>query len=443
MLRVPELTQSEKKLLKLHLCSAALSGISMGVLSLSDTILTKTLGGSELAVTILTGMTGAGFLLSIFWAGLLENRPKAPFIIWAALTGRLGLAFCGISTAPAWFITVVGLAWIAQAMITSAQVSIIRSSYPEKKRNQLFGCAVSIMTLSRLIVTVMLGKILDLNEHAYVLAFVVAGLCGVAGGYLLARMEKPVISKTMVKNDKRESTDKSDDCFYHPLREQRLNQGLQSVRASIHTVGSILKNDRRFRRFEFIFFIYGIAFLSLLPIIPYFLVHQLNMDYTNIGLAKGLMAQLGIILLTPFLGRKLDELKPIRFCARVFGFLACFPVLLIAAEWSQGFQDGLLTIPLTFAAFLCFGIAMGGISLAWNLSSIHFAGDRDPSAYQSVHSVMVGIRGVGAPVIGYLVMHYFSCSAGFAQSAALLISASILMTRMSRNEKKEALARKG
>jgi MFS family permease len=425
-LPIPRLSGCEQSLLRLHLFSAALSGITMGVLSLADTILAKTLSGSELEVTILTGMTGAGFLLSFFWVGLLENRPKAPFIIGAALVGRFGLTAVGVSATPAWFITVIGLAWMGQAMIASAQVSIIQQSYREEHRSRLFGLTVSIGTLLRLLTTVALGKLLDWNESSYVWFFAVAGTAGLAGAWLLARMEprtKPCKPET-------------DDFAYRPLTEGRFAAGVRSVGASFGMTANILKQDRRFRIFELNFFLYGIAFLSLLPIVPIFLVRELEMDYTNIGLAKGLMAQSGLILLSPLLGRVFEQMKPIRFCARVFACLAGFPLLLIAAGASRGFMDNALVLPLVFASFLFFGIAMSGVNLAWSLSSIHFAGNRDPSAYQSVHSALVGIRGVTAPIIGFLMLRYASPSWGFLLSATLLLIAAGLMALMARSERR-------
>lgn len=425
VLQIPRLNGSEQSLLRLHLFSAALSGVTMGVLSMADTILPKTLGGSELEVTILTGMTGAGFLLSFFWVGLLENRPKAPFIIGAAVFGRLGLAAVGISATPAWFITLIGLAWMGQAMITSAQVSIIQQSYREEHRSRLFGLTVSIGTLLRLLTTVALGKLLDWNESSYIWFFAIAGCAGLAGAWLLARMEPRAPRREPAKID----------FAYRPLTEGRFAAGVRSVGASFGMTVDILKQDRRFRTFEVNFFLYGIAFLSLLPIVPIFLVRDLELDYTSIGLAKGLMAQSGMILLSPVLGRVLEQMKPIRFCARVFLCLAGFPLLLLAAWASQGVMDNALVLPLVFAAFLFFGIAMSGINLAWSLSSIHFAGSRDPSAYQSVHSALVGIRGVTAPLIGFLMLRYASTAWGFLFSSLLLATAAALMARMARSER--------
>ena len=79
-----------------------------------------------------------------------------------------------------------------------------------------------------------------------------------------------------------------------------------------------------------------------------------------------------------------------------------------------------------------FATAMAGVSLAWNLSSLHFAGEEDPSAYQTVHTVLVGVRGLGAPFLGFAVIRAASTLHGFALSAALFMLAALLMARMAR-----------
>ncbi len=419
---VPEgLLPHERQQLRHHLGAAMLTGLFMGALTLADTVLAKTLHGSALAVTVMTVLIGVSFLASLFWAGAMHNRSKTPFILAAGLLGRGGLALAGLSTVPAWFIFTVGLGWMGQAMIINAQVAIIQRSYRLDRRNQLFGVAVSAATVMRLVATVVAGRILDLDEQAYGLIFAVAGLAGLFGAVLLTRMEaglQPV------------PTPPGAGELYQPLKEPGFAGGLRSMRQSVGLLLRILREDRIFRRFEINFFIYGIAFLSLLPMVPLFLVHDLGLDYTRIGLARGLMGQTGLILFAPALGRTLEKLKPVRFCARIFSLLALYPGLLLLA----GLLPAAAHIVTVYAAFVCFGIAMAGVSIAWSLSSIHFAGSEDPSAYQSVHSVLVGVRGVVAPLLGYLVMSTTSTLHGFALTAALFLLSALLMARMARDE---------
>ncbi len=413
-------TPQEKRLLATHLAAAFLTGLCMGILFLADAIVAKTLEASALAVTTINILMGAGFLASLFWGGAMRHRPKAPFIIGAAVVGRLALALTGAWVNTAWYVAMVGLAWFAQAMIVTAQASIVRQAYAPERRDQLFGISISVASLARLLATVGGGWILDWNEETYRLIFVGAGVAGFGGALLLARLERQAAPQ---------GTSAAGARPYRPLQEPSWGAGWRGAKESARLVLRILREDRDFRRFEGNFFIYGIAFLALMPIVPIFLVHDLQLDYARIGLARGLMVQAGVILLSPVLGRVMRATGPVRFCGSIFGVLALYPALLFLSATAAGTAQ----IGLVYSAFLAFGLAMAGVSLAWNLSSIHFSGEEDPSAYQAVHSVLVGLRGVSAPVLGYLVIQIGSARLGFVLTAALFALAALRMARMARS----------
>lgn len=450
-----DLAPRERRLLRLHLWGSALGGIGMGVLQLSDAILVKTLAASPLEVTVLSLLTTTGFLAALFWGGAMARRRKAPFVIAAAVVGRLGMGLIGISTDTRWFILIYALAWLAQGVFVAAQTSILQHAYRDAQRGRLFGLAISAMTLLRLVATVAAGWLLDWNEQSYGLIYLAAGIAGFAGSWLLTRMERDssdwrtAVSDgatrsqspipDVVAGEIRPRADATgsaarDDVGYRPLGPPSLAAGLRSMRESAALVVRILREDHRFRHFQRNFFIYGIAFLSLLPVVPLFLVHDLGLDYGQIGLAKGLMGQAGMLFLPPLLGKLLERIKPVRFCARVFAFLGLFPALLVCA----GLAPQPLRIPLVYAAFAAWGIGMSGVALAWHLSSIEFAGAEDSSSYQSVHLVLTGVRGGFAPLLGFGVIQLGSNLYGFAVSVVLFLIASFLMARMARGESRAA-----
>ncbi|MBD3237271.1 MAG: hypothetical protein GF330_11240 [Candidatus Eisenbacteria bacterium] len=361
------------------------------------------------------------------------------------------MGLIGIWPDTRWFIFVYGLAWLSQGVFVAAQTSILQHAYRDAQRGRLFGLAISAMTLSRLLATVAAGWLLDWREDVYGLVYLGAGAAACAGSWLMTRMERasdiwPAGAATMhatapavpevvageVRPRPATEAPAGSQSRYRPATRPSLRAGLHSMRDSIALVTRILREDHRFRRFERNFFIYGIAFLSLLPVVPLFLVHDLGLDYRQIGLAKGLMGQAGMLLFPPLLGRMLERIKPVRFSTRVFAFLGLFPALLICA----GLVPGLLRLPLVFAAFTAWGIGMSGVALAWHLSSIEFAGEEDSSAYQSVHLVLTGVRGGFAPLLGFGVIQLGSNLYGFMMSCALFLTAALLMHRMARAERR-------
>lgn len=88
--------------------------------------------------------------------------------------------------------------------------------------------------------------------------------------------------------------------------------------------------------------------------------------------------------------------------------------------------------------FIAFGIGMVGVNLAWNLSSIYFAGKSEVSRYMGAHVTLVGVRGTFGPLLGYLSMKYIDIAASFYLSALFFAIASVQMTRLHIAEKRHA-----
>jgi MFS family permease len=430
---IPESWQpGEAHLLRLHLASSLLTGIVNGVLNLADVTLAKTLGASPWQVTMLTVLTGLSYLGALFLGGAMQGRRKAPFILLCAVAGRLGLWLLAARADPSWFILVIALSSLTQGVVVSAQVSIIKRAYREEIRSSLFGVSVSATTLMQLVTSVVFGWLMNWNETAFPIYFGLAGVAGFAGAYLLARME--AAADRLGAPGGGPAADAPGALApplaeaYRPLGVPTFTTAVRSARGSIALVARILKQDREFRRYERNFFIYGVSILAIGPVVPLFLVHDLGLDYAQIGLAKGLLGQAGMILLTPMLGPMLQRSGPARFSAGAFALLALHPLLLaLAKAGGRG-----LTLPIVFLSFAGLGVAMAAVYLVWSLSGLYFAREEDPSAYQSAHTALTGVRGGVAPLLGYAAMQAGSKILALVLSGALFLVAAGLMARMAR-----------
>ncbi len=451
-----DLSASERGQLRLHLLSAFFNGIFFGSMNLGDVTLAKTLQGSPFLVTVFNLLIGLSYIGSLFFVGMMRGRPKAPFLLLFAIVGRLGLWLMGLSATPVWFVFIIGVAWLTHSLILIGQVSIIQRSYSPHHRNTLFGLTLSMTTATNLIASVALGWLLEWNDRAYWVYFGCAGIAGFVGAAVLAWMERRIDRRSDERAAGAQAGDSLEGAFresspangswragsdaapaYRPMGQPGLAAALRSMRESVALVRSILREDARYRRFQNNFFLYGVAFLCLTPVVPLFLVHDLRLDYSQIGLAKGLMGQAGMILFPPALGHLMQRMGPVRFSGRMFAFLSLYPAFLLVA----GFGPTAWGLPFTYAAFLCFGISMAGVNLAWHMSCLHFSGREDPSSYQAVHTVLTGLRGGFAPLLGYAIMMAGTKMHAFALSAALLVVASLLMGRMARDE--ERVGREG
>ena len=73
---------------------------------------------------------------------------------------------------------------------------------------------------------------------------------------------------------------------------------------------------------------------------------------------------------------------------------------------------------------------MSGIMVLWSLSSLRFAGNEDAGVYHSVHVAATGVRGMFAPLLGYLIMSVFGKTTALLTSSVLWIVASLMMIVM-------------
>jgi hypothetical protein len=68
---------------------------------------------------------------------------------------------------------------------------------------------------------------------------------------------------------------------------------------------------------------------------------------------------------------------------------------------------------------------MAGVNVTWNVGSISFAPPGKGGHYQGIHVAMVGLRGVLAPVLGFLLLTFFGYRAVFIAATCLFFSASL------------------
>jgi MFS family permease len=293
------------------------------------------------------------------------------------------------------------------SLLSPAQNTIYQANIRVQNRGALFGYVSSIQTLVMVSVGYIAGTVLDIDEELFRLIFVIIGVCGLVSSLLMALIK---------------STKQIDDDV-PPLTMRSL------FRDTIGSSMKVLKTNRDFACFERNFFLYGIGYMVVLPAIPKYLVEYLHMDYTHTFLGKVILAQLGVLALSPLAGKLHDKKNPAWFTFVSFGLLSCYPLLLFVSSLTIG--SGWENF-LAYAAFLIFGVAMAGVAVAWNISSIYFAGNRDVSMYQGVHVTLTGMRGLFAPFLGYALLSIVDVRATFVLAFVLQVTASVLSLKLYR-----------
>lgn len=371
------------------------AGFVQGINGLNDIVLRKALRASDEQITLLTMILSFSMLISLFWGEQMRSKPKRGYFLVAGMISRGSFLLMFFVHTPYHFLIVQAIFMLSASVMIPVMNTIWQNNYEDRVRGRLYGIGVSIQTVLVILVSFASGRLLDVNENWFRVIFLVAGIAGF--------IEMGIWS--MLKIDGEEKLVQA------PTRKHR------SIARIFAESMRIIKHNPEFMRFEGSFMLYGFAFMCIIPVIPIFLVDYLKLSYSDASMAKVMIANIGL-LLSPVFGYILDKLTPMRFVMFACLFLGLFPIFLIGASKH---------LILVYVAFGFWGVGMAMINLAWNLSSIFFAGKDEAAPLQGAHASLVGIRGLLGPLLGYLIMTYFSIYAVFVLSSILFFAGAMGM----------------
>jgi len=389
------LTADEKGAFKLHLLSQIFGAVAAGVMMNHDYIATNGLGASVVQITLLAMIWPVSNLFSVVVSHFVDssNRHSTAIFIGAAL--RLPIALMFFSSSVNFMLILLFLYFSSNSLVIPGQNAVMRSRYNKGHRGLLFGWTMTALNLFALPAAMVVGALLDADFSFYRWLFVVEGVMGSAQAVVMGFMARGMKDPVAVAES--------------------------NIRDFFKSIGQVLKGDREFLKFEMFFMIYGFGFMTVQPAIPFYSQEVLGLSYEQYALAKGVIGQLGLLLLAPFLGSKMDKLHPFKFTGVVCFILAGFPLLLVGSSLFPS-----IGIPLYYAAWAAFAIGIAGVVLSWNMSSMFFAPEGRTATYQGLHVTATAMRGFFAPVLGSVVMKYLGFTANFLLSFLFFTTASIL-----------------
>ena len=306
-----------------------LNGITIGILILQEIVLKKTLLGTPFEITLLTMIAPFSNFFSIYFARIIKTYPnKKRLFLLIGIFGRMSLICVAFINTAIPFIVILFVFYIFNAFLNPLMNLLMQVNIDKNKRGKLFGYMNSISTLASVIISFSAGKILDINENHFKTLFFIAGIIGFASMFFLSR----------IRFRRKSMTDGG-------LQGQRFNL-LYPFKNMIF----IFNNDRRYLFFEIAFFIYGMGFLVILPVLPIYFVDIMKMDYAQISMAKGVIGQLFMVLILPFIGSLHDRTNPVLFSSITFFILAFYPLILILAPGST-YLSPIHTVYLSFLLY--------------------------------------------------------------------------------------------
>ncbi len=391
----------EARCFRMHLLSAIAGGISMGVVINHEYIAVNGLGASPLQVTALTMIWPVSNFMSVFINHWLDGRGRYDrAVLFFGVLTRLPVALMFFSGSVNLMLLLLIFFSASNSVILPAQNSIIKNRYSDDHRSRLYGWWISVFTLFSLPVAMLAGVLLDMDFQYYRILFVAEGVFGAGQAVFLSMMARGMSPEVPARTAGRGTV--------HFLR----------------SLWAVFREDRDFAWFEMYFFIYGIAFLMILPVIPFFATDRLMLDYGQYAMAKGVIGQLGILFLSPMLGVRLERLHPFRFTGIVCLILAFYPLSMALGSWLPAAGTALF-----YLAFSIYALGMAGIKISWDISSLQFAPPGQEATYQGLHVTLTAIRASFAPILGSLLLYFGGYAQAFLVSSGLFTVAGVLFLR--------------
>jgi len=374
-------------------------------LGFGEVIARKSLYSSGLAITMLTMLAPIASLSTLWWARLLVGRSQRNLILLVGTTGMAAMA-SGFFLTRIEHLLLIYLIFFSfvNGLYGQAENRILQQHISPNARGKTFGFGQAMAQGFGALVSASAGFYMDKVPAGYQHLFLASALLGLMSMAMLAS-----IRTTTGTYEEREHLD----------RKFLLSPLLNMYR--------LLQKRPDFLRFEISFMLYGTAFMMVLPVVPLYLVDDLKFSYSQIGMARGMVTQLVMIAGVPFFGRIFDRTTPHRMAVFVFAALSIYPLALLAALP----LDGVWRSAAVYFAYAWFGLSMSGLTVIWSLSSMRFSAGEDSGIFQSVHVAATSLRACYAPLLGFVVMHYFGkVTTLFAASGVwLLASASVYFMR--------------
>ena len=332
---------------------------------------------SPLTLAIISAAPMFANLSSFAWNRVASGRPKVSL----ACLLQVGILLCVLAVAIA-PINDTGAVVLVASMIISrilvAGLVTIRSviwslNYARSKRAQATGQLQMIASLVTVIIASGVGPFLDRYPDGMPWLYAVGVLAGLIGIAFFRRVT--VIGEAE--------------------HLQKESEASSQRRQSVSFV-TILRNDRRFAKYQMSMFAAGFGNMLIEAPLIFLITRELAASYaTSIALTMVIPFTISLVSL-PLWARYLDRVHVAQFRARQ----SLLWVVALILTMLGAVLGSILWLAISRVVM---GIARGGGSLAWQLGHNDFAKPDQLSAYMGIHVTLTGVRGAIAPLLGMLL----------------------------------------
>ncbi len=365
---------------------------------------------SPFVLAVITAAPMFGNLSSFFWNRLASARTKVRFtnvVQLLTILCVLGIALVPVSELGA-LLLVLGmiLSRLLIAGIITVRSIVWSLNYPRTVRARTTGRLQIITSLVTVVISSLIGPLLDANPESFRWVYLSGALFGTIGIVFFSRVK--VIGENR-----------------HRVLERQASRQLSSATGKRTGVGffEILRNDRNYANYQLFQFTAGAANMIIEAPLVYLVTRELNAGYTqSIALTMVIPFAISVITL-PLWARYLDRVHVAEFRARqsvlwIVSQLLLWAGALLGSLWWLG------------ASRFVLGIARGGGALAWQIGHNDFADQHALSAYMGVHVTLTGVRGAIMPFLG-MVLYIGWQDQGFAGIGSGLFAVAAALSAVS------------
>lgn len=408
VVRDKQLEKATKRAVLLNaLCHEPLASL----LSCLPFFLRKDLGATLFQLSILSASKPLLALISFYLTSSWKSSPS--FLRNNLLLTGLGMRLCFLFFPfihNTWFFVVASsLYWLFYRAGIPAWMEILKCNLTNSnQREKIFSISSIFGFIEGVLIALCLGDSLDAKPDFWKNLFLGAGLLGLLG--LWIQMRLPIF-----KIPKPSPTSLN-------FKEMLLKPWKDTL--------ELMRNHPYFARFQWAFMVGGFGIMMILNITPLYFTDILKLSYANFLSGKLIFMALGFVLTTPLWMMALRRVPIHILTCIVCASFAFFPFFLLF---------GNLHLFFVYLAFFFYGLSQGGSHLLWHLSGPIFAGKEDSSRYSNVNLVTVGIRGIIAPPLSYLLYAYFGSTLVFTTGFFLCLVGGIFLALRPLSLKKRAI----
>jgi len=377
--------------------SGLLFGFFNGAVLLFIPVVARKIGASDTQLAIITGIGSVTLLFTFFWTYLGISRTKMQIIVWTKYIGRSLFLFMPFVYNPVLFTAITAAFALLDAIANPAYSTIMKKIYTEKFRARSMAYVRVISSTTMLAASFIGGKLLDIwGKTSYRIVFPIGTVFGLLSAFYFSKI---------------------------PLKEY-IPEKTQPV--SLTGIFREWADDKTILKLGLMVSIAGFGNIMMSPLSPIYLVDNLNVSLTFVGIMNAAAALVTVISYY-FWGDFIDKKGPMLSFNMIFIALVFVPILYISGTKLTVFISALLS---------AFSVA------GWDLAWLKFITIRAPSSekvhiYSGFYFSLMGIRGTLAPFVAVWIMNLAGIKFSFFISFAMILSGFIISMAWKKNIGKE------